>query len=90
MTMLIANYRQNLSARIMPRSRYASERSSYRPANESPPRYYNREFGRQDSAEDRHSDEEDSVKPYTAVGATLDSAERFKRRMNYGRVTPRM
>merc|ERR1712130_756901 len=30
----------------------------------------------------------DDIKPYTAVGAALDSATRFKRRMNYGRITP--
>ena len=36
---------------------------------------------------DEEDDEEDDngIKPYTAVGAALDSAERFKRRMNYGR-----
>ena len=34
---------------------------------------------------DVDDEEEDGIKPYTAVGAALDSAERFKRRMNYGR-----
>lgn len=39
---------------------------------------------------DKHSDEDDDeVKPYTAVGAALDSAARFKRRMNYGRLKPK-
>ena len=35
--------------------------------------------------DEKHSDD-DEVKPYTAVGAAIDSAARFKRRMNYGRV----
>ena len=50
-----------------------------------------------DIYEDRDNDIEDEddlgdgeeVKPYKAVGAALDSAERFRRRMNYGRVTPK-
>lgn len=70
----------------MSRSKYGYDRD-----NRSPPRYYDRDDdGRQDTSEGRHSDEEDSVKPYTAVGATLDSAQRFKRRMNYGRANPRV
>ena len=39
---------------------------------------------------DRHdeddSEEDEKPKPYTAVGAAVTSAERFRRRMNYGRV----
>ena len=30
-------------------------------------------------------EDDNGIKPYTAVGAALDSASRFKRRMNYGR-----
>ena len=45
-------------------------------------------FGRDDDRdEDREKREE--LKPYKAVGATLDSAERQRRRMTYGRVTPK-
>ena len=44
---------------------------------------------RHEDGEDREvaqdEEEEDGIKPYTAVGAMLDSATRFKRRMNYGR-----
>ena len=47
-------------------------------------------FDKEDEEEGVHhdDDENDGIKPYTAVGATLDSATRFKRRMNYGR-TPK-
>ena len=47
-------------------------------------RLYQRE--EQEFQEVQEQEEEDGVKPYTAVGAMLDSATRFKRRMNYGRV----
>ena len=42
-----------------------------------------------DRDDDGRYDDNDEVKPYTAVGAALDSAARFKRRMNYGRVKSR-
>ena len=49
-----------------------------------------REDRRQYHEEDREEvEEKEGVKPYTAVGAMLDSASRFKRRMNYGRVQPK-
>ena len=47
---------------------------------------YGEDYGRDDD-EDREKREE--LKPYKAVGATLDSAERQRRRMTYGRVTPK-
>ena len=37
------------------------------------------------AATEDDDDEDNGIKPYTAVGAALDSASRFKRRMNYGR-----
>ena len=45
--------------------------------------YSNRDSGGGGGSDD--DDDDDGVKPYTAVGAALDSASRFKRRMNYGR-----
>ena len=52
-----------------------------------PHNYSNRGKGWSGRTYDDEEDEEDDngIKPYTAVGAALDSAERFKRRMNYGR-----
>ena len=44
-------------------------------------------YGRYWAQHDAEPEPEEEVKPYTAVGAALDSAARFKRRMNYGRVT---
>lgn len=49
-------------------------------------------YGRDDSKDyDRDEDREkrEELKPYKAVGAALDSAERQRRRMTYGRVTPK-
>ena len=41
--------------------------------------------GRTYDDDEEDEDDDNGIKPYTAVGAALDSAERFKRRMNYGR-----
>lgn len=38
---------------------------------------------------DEVREKSEDLKPYKAVGATLDSAERQRRRMTYGRVTPK-
>ena len=35
---------------------------------------------------EEEDDKDDKPKPYTAIGAAVGSAERFRRRMNYGRV----
>ena len=59
--------------------------SYYRPRQREDRRQYHEE----DREEVEEKEEEEGVKPYTAVGAMLDSASRFKRRMNYGRVQPK-
>ena len=48
---------------------------------------YKDKYKEYDRDEDREKREE--LKPYKAVGAALDSAERQRRRMTYGRVTPK-
>ena len=48
--------------------------------------YSNRDTGSGPGTGTEEDYEDDNgIKPYTAVGAALDSASRFKRRMNYGR-----
>ena len=42
-----------------------------------------------DYGRDELREKSEDLKPYKAVGATLDSAERQRRRMTYGRVTPK-
>ena len=63
-----------------------SDSSSYRYGRSGSVDHNNRP---EDSNNNDTQEDDDDVKPYTAVGAALDSAERFKRRMNYGRVTPK-
>ena len=48
----------------------------------------NHEIEDKDYDRDEHREKREDLKPYKAVGATLDSAERQRRRMTYGRVTP--
>ena len=64
-----------------------SDSSSYRYGRSGSPVDQNNRL--EDSNNNETQEDEDDVKPYTAVGAALDSAERFKRRMQYGRVTPK-
>ena len=45
-----------------------------------------KDYGRD---EDKDREKREELKPYKAVGAALDSAERQRRRMTYGRVTPK-
>ena len=60
-------------------SNYISEKKSFRfvsnPANDN-----------EDRNQEGEEEDDDKTKPYTAVGAAVTSAERFRRRMNYGRV----
>ena len=49
---------------------------------------YKDKYKEYDRDEDR--DKREELKPYKAVGAALDSAERQRRRMTYGRVTPKL
>ena len=60
-------------------SNYSNRHTGY---NHHDDQYDTHDGHRHDDVDD---EEEDGIKPYTAVGAALDSAERFKRRMNYGR-----
>merc|ERR1712013_708019 len=46
-------------------------------------RVVNRQIDNQPAEEE--DDKDDKPKPYTAIGAAVGSAERFRRRMNYGR-----
>ena len=55
---------------------YISEKKSFRLVNKP----------ESDIHDEDDSEEDDKPKPYTAVGAAVTSAERFRRRMNYGRV----
>ena len=48
---------------------------------------YKDKYKEYDRDEDREKREE--LKPYKAVGAALDSAERQRRRMTYGRGAPK-
>ena len=53
---------------------------------------YRDNYGRnrdRDEDEDEDRGKREELKPYKAVGAALDSAERQRRRMTYGRVTPK-
>ena len=63
--------------------------SYYRPRQRDDRKHYQEEdrlYQREEQEfQEVQEEEEDGVKPYTAVGAMLDSATRFKRRMNYGR-----
>ena len=57
------------------------------PNNYGYSKYSNRGGGRNydDEEEEEEAEDDNGIKPYTAVGAALDSASRFQRRMNYGR-----
>ena len=63
---------------------YRSSSRSGSAADRGRRRYDDRDNDIEDEADGGDGEE---VKPYKAVGAALDSAERFRRRMNYGRVT---
>lgn len=75
----------------MSRRQYSTERQSeynrYSRPNSSERNSDNR-HDNNNNVDSDHDNDNDDIKPYTAVGAALDSATRFKRRMNYGRITP--
>ena len=66
---------------------YRSSSRSGSAADRGRRRFDDRDNDIEDEADGGDGEDGEEVKPYKAVGAALDSAERFRRRMNYGRVT---